>query len=135
MTTDAKQYFYRFENLPGREFSKITSSKGAVVQGDNVYFGLVTKARGTGSQPHRHKIEQFNYVLKGTLRVWIDGQEQLVTPGGVIRIPADTPHSILAEEDVEYLMVKPVTEHGTTGKPEDPDVQGPLYAAGFVPKV
>ena len=38
MTTAAPQYFYCFENLPGKKFSKITSSKGSVVNGDNVYL-------------------------------------------------------------------------------------------------
>ena len=100
-----------------------------------MYVGLVNKARGTGSQPHRHPFEQFNYVLKGTLKAWVDGKEQLVSAGGLIHIPKNTLHSIVttADEDAVYLMLKNVTPFGMDGIAEDETVKGPRFEKGFEP--
>lgn len=132
----ASSYFFDFERLPSHTFTKHTTSNGAVVKGDKIYVGLVNKPRGSGSQPHRHPFEQFNYVLKGKLKAWVDGDEQVVGAGGLIHIPANTLHTIVAtpEEDAVFLMVKEVTPMGTAGVPEDPKVTGPRYEPGFHPK-
>ncbi|HET7635254.1 MAG TPA: cupin domain-containing protein [Burkholderiales bacterium] len=131
----AKTYFYSFEQLPRHTFTKHTTSNGAVVKGEKMYVGLVNKPRGSGSQPHRHPFEQFNYVLKGKLKAWVDGEEQVVPPGGLIHIPANTLHTIVAtpEEDVIFFMIKEVTSLGTAGIPEDPNVTGPRFEPGFGP--
>lgn len=123
-----KNYFYTLAEM-GRAalMPSITSAEGALVQGDKLYVGLVHKVRGTGSQPHRHPFEQFNYVLKGSLKAWVDGQEKIVPPGGLVHIPANTLHTTVAsaEGDVTYLMLKEVTPMGIGGIPEDPNLTGP----------
>ena len=132
----AREYFFDFQRLPAHAFTKHTTSNGTVVRGDKIYVGLVNKPRASGSQPHRHPFEQFNYVLKGKLKAWVGGQEQVVGVGGLIHIPANTLHTIVAtpDEDVVFLMVKEVTPMGTAGIPEDPAVTGPRYEPGFEPK-
>lgn len=127
-------FFYQLDSLGSTAFDpSMTTSAGAVVKGKDVYVGLVTKPKGTGSQPHRHQFEQFNYVLKGTLKAWVGGKEQLVSAGGLIHIPENTLHSIITtpEEDAVFLMVKKVTPFGTGGTAEDPSVRGPRYEDGF----
>lgn len=132
-----RQYFINFEELDKYSFNNsITTADGKVVKGDKIYVGIVTKKQGSGSQPHRHSFEQFNYVLKGTLKAWVDGEERLVSPGGLVHIPANTLHTTVAsaEGDCVYLMIKEVTPFGTSGVPEDPNVKGPRYEPGFEPK-
>ena len=51
-----------------------STSKGGVVEGERMLVGYIHKAKGTGSRPHSHPNEQFNYILQGTLDVEIDGQ-------------------------------------------------------------
>lgn len=135
-TQEKRSYFYDFQSLPAHGFTKHTTSNGSVVKGDTVIVGLVNKPRGSGSQPHRHPFEQFNYVIKGRLKALIDGEEQIVGPGGLMHIPANTLHTIVAtpEEDVVFFMVKEKTDMGTAGIPEDPSVTGPRYEPGFEPK-
>lgn len=130
-----RSYFYDFQTLPSHGFTKHTTSNGSVVKGDTVIVGLVNKPRGSGSQPHRHPFEQFNYVIKGKLKASVNGDEQVVGPGGLIHIPANTLHTIVAtpEEDVVFFMVKEKTPMGTAGIPEDPNVAGPRYEPGFEP--
>lgn len=132
-----QHYFYKLDEM-GREalVPSMTTSEGALVQGEKLYVGLVHKARGTGSQPHRHPFEQFNYVLKGALKAWVNGQEQVVKAGGLIHIPPNTLHTIVAtpEEDAVFLMLKEVTPMGIKGITEDPNVTGPRYEEGFGPQ-
>ena len=51
-----------------------STSKGGVIEGERMLVGYINKAKGTGSRPHSHPNEQFNYILQGTLDVEIDGQ-------------------------------------------------------------
>lgn len=122
-------YFHRFDEMKRERFVAISTSEGALVEGEKMYVGLVHKARSSGSQPHRHPFEQFNYVLKGVLKAWVNGQEQLVSAGGLIHIPANTLHTIVAtpEEDAVFLMIKEVTPLGVAGIPEDAGASSPRY--------
>ena len=43
-----------------------STSKGGV-EGERMLVGYINKAKGTGSRPHSHPNEQFNYILQGTL--------------------------------------------------------------------
>ena len=131
-----RNFFYRLDEMNVEALApEMTTSAGALVEGDKIYVGLVHKARCSGSQPHRHPFEQFNYVLKGTLKAWVDGKEELVTVGGLIHVPANTLHTIVAtpEEDVIFLMAKEVTPMGVAGIPEDPHAKGPRFEPGFGP--
>ena len=133
---DSKGYFYRLDDMDRKALvPSMTSAEGALVQGDKLYVGLVRKAKGSGSQPHTHPFEQFNYVLKGALKACVDGQHDLVTVGGLIHIPANTLHTTVAgtDEDCLYLMLKEVTPMGIAGVVQDPAATGPLYEKGFAP--
>jgi quercetin dioxygenase-like cupin family protein len=132
-----RQYFIDFEKLGKHSFNNnLTTADGKVVKGDTMFVGMITKKRGSGSQPHTHPFEQFNYVVKGALRACVDGEERLVQPGGLIHIPANTVHTTVAgtDEDCVYLMIKEATPMGTSGIPQNPDVKGPRYEPGFEPK-
>lgn len=131
-----RQYFIDFAKLGKYSFNnKLTTADGNVVKGDKMFVGMITKKRGSGSQPHTHPFEQFNYVLKGALRACVGGEERLVPPGELIHIPANTVHTTVAgsDEDCVYLMIKEATPMGTTGIPQDPNVKGPRYEPGFEP--
>ena len=70
--------------------------------------GLMCMAAGTGAEPHSHPNEQWIYVLEGTFRANIAGQEIDVKPGSVVYIPADTIHAgkATADGDVVFFTVK-----------------------------
>ena len=86
----------------------LSTSTGASVSGERMTVGLVHKARGTGSSPHCHPSEQFNFVLQGTLQAEIDGKTYLIPKGSVVDIPANVVHSIIAtpEEDAIFFVCK-----------------------------
>ncbi|WP_108660956.1 cupin domain-containing protein [Acuticoccus kandeliae] len=106
------KYFYDFDSMEKFKFGPdVTSSFGSKVHGKKMVFGMAEKKPGTGSKPHRHNAEQFNYMMKGRARAVVGGEEKIIGPGEVVYIPADVVHSIVAlDEDVVFLTVKEVPE-------------------------
>jgi quercetin dioxygenase-like cupin family protein len=96
---------------------------GPVVEGERMQCALVTKKRGTGSNPHHHPNEQWNYIVKGKLRVKVGEEpERICGPGTLVYFPANVVHYTIAteEEDVVFFAVKDMS-HGVIGIPVDPD--------------
>ena len=111
-------------------------AEGPVVEGERMQVGLITKTKGTGARPHLHPNEQWNYIVKGTLRVKIaDQPEQLCGPGTLLYFPANTVHSTVAtaDEDVVFFTVKDLS-HGIHGMAADGIMAGPHYDPGFEKK-
>ncbi len=79
-------HFFTLESLEQIEAGKgYSSAVGGVVEGERTQVGLMHKVRGTGARPHSHPNEQWNYVVKGRLRVQIEGEpERIVGPGTLI---------------------------------------------------
>jgi quercetin dioxygenase-like cupin family protein len=113
----------------------MTSAYGVKIQGEQMFIGLAHKPRGTGSRPHSHPIEQFNYVMKGVLKAKVGDEEKLVGPGGLIHIPANTVHTIVAtpEEDVIFLVVKDKHKEYQVIPADGNTSAGPRYEPGFEP--
>lgn len=112
-----------------------STSHGGVVEGARMLFGYIHKPRGTGSRMHSHKNEQFNYVVKGTLKGSVNGKRVLAPAGTLIYIPANAPHTLVStpDEDVIFLALKDLS-HGIIGKAVDGTMVGPHYEPGFEPK-
>jgi len=112
-----------------------STSYGGVVEGARMLVGLINKPRGTGSRMHTHKNEQFNYVVKGTLRGSVNGKRILAPAGTLIYIPANAPHNLVstAKEDVVFLALKDLSQ-GIIGKAIDGTMSGPHYDPGFGPR-
>jgi|SRR5688572_18817445 len=113
-----------------------SSAQGPVIEGERMQCALVTKTRGTGSRPHLHPNEQWNYIVKGTLRVKVaDQPERLCGPGTLLYFPANIVHYTIAtqDEDVVFFAVKDLS-HGIIGMAADGTMAGPHYDPGFEPK-
>ena len=112
-----------------------SSAEGGVVEGDRMLVGYIHKKRGSGSRMHSHPNEQFNYVVKGTLKGSVNGKPVLAPPGTLIYIPANSPHQLVAtaDDDVIFIAIKDLS-HGIIGKAVDGTMQGPAYLEGYEPK-
>lgn len=109
-----------------------STSAGGVVEGDRMLVGWIDKPRGTGSRMHTHPNEQFNYVVKGTLKGSVNGKRVLAPAGSLIYIPANAPHTLVStpEEDVIFIAIKDLS-HGIIGTAVDGTMSGPHYEPGF----
>jgi quercetin dioxygenase-like cupin family protein len=104
---DERQYVHDFRTMKKEAMiGKTSTSEGSSFTGERIYCGLVTKRPGTGSKPHYHPDETFNYVLQGTLKVEMDGQQFLVPKGCLLHIPPNMVHTAVAtdEEEAVYLV-------------------------------
>jgi len=113
------KYVIDFQNMEKTALlGKTSTSEGASFTGQRIYCGLVTKKRGTGSKAHYHPDETFNYVLKGALKVNMDGQEFTVPIGCLLHIPPDMVHTAVATDDGDavYLVWRD-TVNEKAGKP------------------
>ena len=112
-----------------------STSHGGVLEGERMLVGYIHKPRGTGSRMHSHKNEQFNYVVKGTLKGSVNGKRVLAPAGTLIYIPANAPHTLVStpDEDVIFLALKDLSQ-GIIGKAVDGTMTGPHYDPGFEPK-
>jgi quercetin dioxygenase-like cupin family protein/uncharacterized protein YndB with AHSA1/START domain len=61
--------------------------------GDLLEFDVVGRARGiiAGGHVHTSQVERHE-VLSGAMKLTIDGEKHLLTPGQAIEVPAGTPH-------------------------------------------
>jgi quercetin dioxygenase-like cupin family protein len=101
------KYVIDFHNMPkGAVLGKTSTGQGASFTGERIYCALVTKKTGTGSKPHLHPDETFNYVLSGALQVDMDGQHFVVPTGSLLHIPANMAHNVIATDDGDatYLV-------------------------------
>jgi quercetin dioxygenase-like cupin family protein len=112
-----------------------STSHGGVLEGERMLVGYIHKPRGTGSRMHSHRNEQFNYVVKGTLKGSVNGKRVVAPAGTLIYIPANAPHTLVStpEEDVIFLALKDLSQ-GIIGKAVDGTMTGPHYEPGFEPK-
>jgi len=111
-----------------------STSHGGVVEGERMLVGYIHKPRGTGSRMHTHKNEQFNYVVKGTLKGSVNGKRVVAPAGTLIYIPANAPHTLVAtpDEDVIFIAIKDLSQ-GIIGRAVDGTLKGPHYERGFGP--
>ena len=97
-------------DLHGQEkrptIGRTSTGEGASFNGERIYCGLVTKKQGTGSRPHYHPDETFNYVLSGALQVNMGGRDFVVPSGSLLHIPANMVHTAVAtaDGDATYLV-------------------------------
>ncbi|MBT3352797.1 MAG: cupin domain-containing protein [Nitrospinaceae bacterium] len=119
--------------LAGETYS---TSEGVWATGERMLFGIIDKPAGTGSRPHRHANEQFILVHKGTLKAMIEGKRKTVKTGGIIHIPANALHSMVAtdDEDVIFIVAKD-TAWGIAGDPDDDSKVGAHLGKGAKKKV
>ena len=130
------RYHYAFSKVKKTDAGTgYSTAHGGVVEGERMLVGYIHKPRGTGSRMHKHPNEQFNYVVKGTLKGSVNGKRVVAPAGTLIYIPANAPHTLVStpDEDVIFIAIKDLS-HGIIGKAVDGTMAGPEYLQGYEPK-
>jgi len=78
-------------------------------EGPNFAMRRFIMEPGGGMPPHTNTVEHEQYVLRGSARIGIGGEEIEVRQGDVVYIPAGAPHWYRAHEGepFEFLCVVP----------------------------
>ncbi len=87
-----------------------------VIHGDKITIARIELAKGCVVPEHAHGNEQITVLQKGRLRFRFSGTEVILETGGVLHIPSDAPHEVLALEDsIAMDVFSPPREDWRTG--------------------
>ena len=104
--------FYRFEELESKYLTPhLSTGKAPVIEGRYMYFCLLHKDAGTGSELHYHPNELLIFPLRGKINAIVGKDRRVVSPGTFVHAPAYARHSMRATEDAhcQYLYIKDKT--------------------------
>jgi quercetin dioxygenase-like cupin family protein len=104
--------FYRFEDLESNYLTPhLSTGKAPVIEGRYMYFCLLHKNAGTGSELHYHPNELLIFPLRGKINAIVGKDRRIVSPGTFVHAPAYARHSMRATEDgpLQYLYIKDKT--------------------------
>lgn len=92
------------------------------VHGERLTLAVVEIEPGAELPRHRHANEQFGMVIAGSLVFRIGEEARTVEPGGIWRIPSDTPHSVTGGEAgaVALDVFSPPRDDWAAGEPLEP---------------
>jgi quercetin dioxygenase-like cupin family protein len=75
------------------------------VVGTNTMLARIVLKSGARVPMHQHFHEQISHVVEGALNFLVDGKEVAVRAGGILTIPPDVPHEVVALEDSVALDI------------------------------
>jgi quercetin dioxygenase-like cupin family protein len=104
--------FHRFEDIESHYLTPhLSTGKAPVIDGRYMYFCLLHKNAGTGSELHYHPNELLIFPLRGKINAIVGKDRRIVTPGTFVHAPAYARHSMRATEDghCQYLYIKDKT--------------------------
>ena len=104
--------FHRFEDIESHYLTPhLSSGKAPVIEGQYMYFCLLHKNAGTGSELHYHPNELLIFPVRGKINAIVGKDRRIVPPGTFVHAPAYARHSMRATEDapVQYLYIKDKT--------------------------
>jgi quercetin dioxygenase-like cupin family protein len=94
---------YRWDEIALEKITEMVSRK--FVSGDRETLAQIYLKRGAVVPMHAHESEQMTYVLQGTLKFLVAGEEVTVREGEVLHIPSELAHQVEAIDDTFVLDV------------------------------
>jgi len=104
--------FYRFEDFESNYLTPhLSTGKAPLIEGKYMYFCLLHKNAGTGSELHYHPNELLIFPLRGKINAIVGRDRRIIGPGMFVHVPAFARHSMRATEDgnCQYLYIKDKT--------------------------
>lgn len=104
--------FHRFEDFESNYLTPhLSTGKAPVIEGRYIYFCLLHKNAGTGSELHYHPNELLIFPVRGKINAIVGKDRRIVRPGTFVHAPAYARHSMKATEDgnLQYLYIKDKT--------------------------
>jgi quercetin dioxygenase-like cupin family protein len=94
---------HRWDEIALEKITEMVSQK--FIAGEREMLAQIYLKRGALVPLHTHDSEQMTYVLQGSLKFVVDGEELIVREGEVLHIPSGAPHQAEALEDTFELDV------------------------------
>ena len=97
-----KLYYASPRDLP--MITPIAGAKGRVLQTDHATMIVFDLDPKTVIETHKHEVEQFGVVVKGSLAMIIAGEQRILTPGDTYRIPPGSAHGVRVFEEPTQVI-------------------------------
>ena len=97
-----KLYYASPRDLPVIEPS--TGVRGRVVHASHATMVVYDYAPKTVVETHKHDVEQFGVVVKGSLAMVIAGEQRILMVGDTFRIPSGTAHGARVFEEITQVV-------------------------------
>jgi quercetin dioxygenase-like cupin family protein len=94
---------HRWDEIALEKVTEMMSQK--IIAGEREMLAQIYLKRGALIPMHTHDSEQMTYILQGSLRFLVGGEELIVREGEVLHIPANVSHQAEALEDTFELDV------------------------------
>ena len=94
---------HKLQEIPEEQVTELFSRK--FFSGENITMAFLHLKSGCVVPLHHHESEQFSYVISGSFRFQIGGEEVIVKSGELVQIPPNVPHSAVALEDTHGIDV------------------------------
>ena len=88
---------FHWDTVPSEQMNPLVARQ--TIHSDTMTIARLSLKKGCLVPTHRHANEQISFVQAGRLRFVLDGEEQIVEAGQILRIPPHVPHSAEALED------------------------------------
>jgi quercetin dioxygenase-like cupin family protein len=96
-------HLYRWDEIALEKVTEMVSRK--FVTGDRQTLAQIYLKRGAVVPMHTHESEQMTYVLQGTLKLLVAGEEVTLREGEVLHLASGLPHQVEALDDTFVLDV------------------------------
>lgn len=97
-----KLYYASPRDLP--TISPAPGVRGHVLQLERATMIVFDLDPKTVVETHKHEVEQFGTVVKGSLAMAIAGEQRILTPGDTYRIPAGAAHGARVFEEATRVI-------------------------------
>ncbi len=97
-----KLYYASPRDLP--EMTPFPGTRGRVLQTDNATMIMFDLDPKVVIDSHKHDVEQFGVVVKGSLAMVIAGEQRILTAGDTYRIPAGAAHGVRVFEEPTQVI-------------------------------
>ena len=94
---------HRWDEIALEKITEMISQK--IVAGEREMLAQIYLKRGALVPMHSHESEQMTYILQGSLKVIVAGEELTVREGEVLHVPSGVLHQAEALEDTFELDV------------------------------
>src|SRR5207247_4856334 len=88
---------HTWKEMPWEEVTPDISRK--IVTGVNEMIAQIYLKKDALVPEHSHISEQISYIVEGTLKFWVGGEELILRAGQLLVRPANVPHKALALGD------------------------------------
>ncbi len=97
-----KLYYASPRDLP--KYDRSPGAVGRVLQTDRATMIIFELDPKTVVETHKHDVEQFGVVVKGSLAMVIAGEQRILTAGDTYRIPPGAAHGARVFEEATQVI-------------------------------